>query len=87
MRVLIERAFASYVKKCPYRPKRDYTQKQNKELYRLTFLSNFALNNSIISSAHQYDPTEDYILLLQAGSKLNLTTTEKKILAQYRNYG
>jgi len=77
---IIGRVFVCYVKKCLQRSKKDYVQKQNRDLYRLTFLSDLTLNNNIIASNDQSYPTEDYILLLQAGSKLKLSPEEKKIL-------
>jgi len=77
---IIGRVFVCYVKKCLQRSKKDYVQKQNRDLYRLTFLSDLTLNNNIIASNDQSYPTEDYILLLQAGSKLKLSPKEKKIL-------
>src|SRR5690606_2225556 len=80
VRELIGRAFVSYVKKCLHRSKRDYVQKQNRYLYRLTFLSELTSKNNIIDSTHQLYPTEDYILLLQANRTLKLNSKEKKIL-------
>ena len=77
---IIGRVFVCYVKKCLQHSKKDYVQKQNRDLYRLTFLSDLTLNNNIIASNDQSYPTEDYILLLQAGSKLKLSPKEKKIL-------
>lgn len=54
--------------------------KENRELYRLTFLSDLPFDIGILNMPSHLYPSEDYILLLQAGSKLKLNTNEKKIL-------
>lgn len=80
MKELAGRAFISYVKKCLKHARRDYYQKQNPDLYRLTFLSDLTFEAGILDVPSHLFPSEDYILLLQASSKLKLSPKEKKIL-------
>lgn len=77
---IVGRAFISYAKKCLKNARRDYIKKQNRYLYRLTFLSDLTFDIGILGSPSHLFPSEDYILLLQAGSKLELSSNEKKIL-------
>lgn len=64
---LVGRAFISYAKKCLKHARRDYFKRQNRDLYRITFLGDFIFDVAILnfSSTSQF-PNEDYILLLQA---------------------
>lgn len=80
MKELVGRSFISYAKKCLKHAKRDYFKKENRELYRLTFLSDLPFDIGILDMPSHLYPSEDYILLLQAGSKLKLSVNEKKIL-------
>lgn len=76
---LIGRIFVNYVKKSLQRSKRDYVRKQNQDLYRMLLLGDLILNNSLLASTSQHDPSENYILLLHTSRKLRLSTKEQKI--------
>lgn len=80
MKELVGKAFISYAKKCLKHARRDYSKKENRELYRLTFPSDMPFDSGILGMPSHLYPSEDYILLLQAGTKLKLSTNEKKIL-------
>lgn len=80
MKELVGRAFIGYAKKCLKNARKDYYMKENRELYRLTFLSDLPFDIGIHDVPSHLYPSEDYILLLQAGSKLKLSANEKKIL-------
>lgn len=77
---LVGRAFISYAKKCLKNARRDYIRKQNRDLYRLTFLSDLTFDIGIFGVTSHLYPSEEYILLLQASSKLKLSSNQKKIL-------
>lgn len=76
---LAGRAFIGYVKKCLKRARKDYILKQNRDMYRLTFLSEHALDVANSETSFHLYPSEDYILLLHASDKLNLSQKEKRI--------
>lgn len=80
MKEVVGKAFIGYAKTCLKRAKKDYYKKENRELYRLTFLSDLPFEIGILGMPSHLYPSEDYILLLQAGSKLRLSVNEKKIL-------
>lgn len=80
MNELVGRAFISYAKKCLKHARKDYNKKENRELYRLTFLSDLSFDIGTLGIPSHLFPSEDYILLLQADNKLKLSANEKKIL-------
>lgn len=77
---LVGKAFINYAKKCLKHARKDYYRKENRELYRLTFLSDLPFDIGILGIPSHLYPSEDYILLLQASTKLKLSANEKKIL-------
>lgn len=79
---LVGRAFINYAKKCLKHARRDYFKRQDRYLYRITFLGDFIFDVAILNltSTSNHFPNDDYILLLQASKSLKLSLNERKIL-------